>query len=1188
MNKTYALVWNSAQRCWTAVGETARRRGKASGGKHAAVAAVSLLGFAALPAFALPSGESITSGKADIVRSDDGRTMNINQHTDKLITNWQDFGVAGGERLSFNQPTSQSLALNRVIGATGSRIDGQISANGRVFLVNPNGVMFGSGAQVNVGGLVASTQNLSDADFLAGNYRFSGTSTQSVVNDGTITAADGGSVALLGARVANNGTIQAKLGSVALGAGTAFTVNFDGNGLLNLQVDSGAVDAQVSNGGLLKADGGAVLMTARAAGNLLDAVVNNTGTIEARGLNAHGGKITLDGGTVKVAGKLDASASETGAPAGSVTTRGEHVYVANNTQVDTRAGNAAGTWTIEAANANIGEADKTPKSRGFNNNSGLSGNNAKGDGNGDVNIGFGKEGAGTNGGKPLGNNIGGYRTADESAINADTLSRNLDTTNIALTNTKGDLTVGGPVAWTSDNALTLTAKNGNVNLNKAVSASGEHASLLLNAANRIRVNDAVKLTGGNAHLELNSKNGHTFANDNAIVTLSGDNASFSANGEDYKVLHTLADLRNVDADLDGRYVLGNGIDGKHTSFTSIGGEYGSFYGTFNGLGNTISRLNVTNPGSGMVGLFAMNFGRLANLSLKDIRTTALTYRYGLPVSIGTLAGWNFGEISNVKASDVTVSANGRATIGGLVGENFSGTIDRSSVSGQVDGDRETLAIGGLVGENHAMTWSPAAKISNSHANVTVRTPRGNSVGGLVGVNSGVIEHSSSAGRVLANGNDISVGGLVGVNRKGGVITGSSSSAFVAAGHGNNAGGLVGLNDGDIDVSRADGDVVAGNAGSTGGLVGQNRGRITTSQANGNVKTGASSRAGGLVGLNEGVIARATAAGSVVTGTNSSAGGLVGRNARTGDIQASTASGNVQVNGRGALGGLVGVNEGAIDASTAEGIVTAVNGGNAGGLVGENAGKIAKSTASGKVVGSNGSTVGGLVGGNTGSIASSSASGNVQAGFDSVAGGLVGFNRGSVERSSASGNVTAGARSTAGGLIGHNAGTVLASSAAGNVAAGGQSDVGGLIGRSEGGRVTQSSASGDVEAGDSSMAGGLIGRAGGIVEASSASGSVHAGAYSQVGGLVGINVGSIAKSSSNGTVSGGRYSNLGGLVGINLGSVERSTTNSRLSLTNADTQNYGALAGINFGVLSGNLASDKSVVLVGSNRGLLKD
>ncbi|RQT22287.1 filamentous hemagglutinin, partial [Burkholderia contaminans] len=103
-------------------------------------------------------------------------------------------------------------------------------------------------------------------------------STASIVNDGRITAADGGSVALLGARVSNNGVIQAKMGRVALGAGNTFKVNFDGNDLLSLQVEGGAVDAQATNGGLLKADGGEVLMTARAADNLLNAVVNNTGT----------------------------------------------------------------------------------------------------------------------------------------------------------------------------------------------------------------------------------------------------------------------------------------------------------------------------------------------------------------------------------------------------------------------------------------------------------------------------------------------------------------------------------------------------------------------------------------------------------------------------------------------------------------------------------------------------------------------------------------------------------------------------------------------------------------------------------------------------------------------------------------------------------------------------------------------
>ncbi|WP_412527124.1 GLUG motif-containing protein [Burkholderia lata] len=1161
MNKTYALVWNGTQRCWTAVGETARRRGK-SGGKRAAVAAVSLLGFAALPAFALPSGEAITSGKADIVRSDDGRTMNINQHTDKLITNWQDFGVANGERLSFNQPNSQSLALNRVIGNNGSRIDGQISANGRVFLVNPNGVLFGAGAQVNVGGLVASTRNLSDADFLAGNYRFSGNSTASIVNDGHITAADGGSVALLGARVSNNGVIQAKMGRIALGAGNSFKVNFDGNDLLSLQVEDGAVDAQANNGGLLKADGGEVLMTARAAGNLLDAVVNNTGTIEARGLDTRGGKITLDGGTVKVAGKLDASAAEAGAPAGSVITRGERVNVEGNATVDTRAGNGAGTWTIEAANAGVG--------------------------------------------------------GDGGSIGADTLSRNLGTTHIALTNTRNDLTVDSPVTWTSDNALTLTSNSGSVNLNKALSASGNGARLFVNAANRINVSDAVELTGRNAHLELNSKNGHKLANDKAVVTLSGANASYRSNGEDYTVLHTLADLRNVDTNLNGRYVLGNAIDGNNASFRSIGSD-SSFNGVFDGLGNTLSRLNITNPYSGMVGLFAVNTGRIANLALQDITATALTPRYGMPVSIGALAGWNFGEISNVTAQNVTVAAKGAAYIGGLVGSNYSsGTIDRANVSGKVEGDLDTIAIGGLAGENTSAIspQSHAATISNSHANVRVTAARSNGIGGLVGINNGVIKNASSAGNVIANGNSGNAGGLVGVNRKGGVITGSSSSAIVTAGHTTNAGGLVGLNDGDIDSSRTDGDVVAGNAGAAGGLVGQNRGRIADSHANGNVKTGASSHAGGLVGSNEGAVAQASATGRVLVGTDSAAGGLVGTN--KGRVDRSNASGNITTGVRSHVGGLVGVNQkggaiagssssaivtadhnsnagglvglndGDIDSSRADGDVVAGNAGSAGGLVGQNRGRITDSHANGNVKTGASSQAGGLVGSNEGAIAQASATGRVLAGTDSAAGGLVGTNKGSVDRSNASGNVTAGVRSHVGGLIGRNAGTVLASSAVGNVKAGAESDAGGLIGRSDTGRVTESLASGDVEAGDNSTAGGLIGRLGGTVDTSRATGSVRAGAQSLIGGIAGLNAGMITGSSSSGSVSGGRYSNLGGLAGVNLGQIERSSTDTRIAFTSGYEQTYGALAGVNLRTLRGNLASDRSIALVGNNAGILKD
>ena len=244
MNKSYTLVWNQATGCWNVASEGTRRRSKSGRGKALVVAGASLLGlFCQAPAFALPSGATVVSGDAGFQTSTDGRHMVIDQQSHKLITNWNEFSVRADERVSFHQPGQDAVALNRVIGRNGSDIQGRIDANGKVFLVNPNGVVFGKSAQVNVGGLVASTLDLADRDFLAGNYQFSGDSGATVSNAGSLQASEGGSIALLGARVSNDGVIQAQLGDVALGAGQGINLNFDGHGLLNLQVDKGSVDA---------------------------------------------------------------------------------------------------------------------------------------------------------------------------------------------------------------------------------------------------------------------------------------------------------------------------------------------------------------------------------------------------------------------------------------------------------------------------------------------------------------------------------------------------------------------------------------------------------------------------------------------------------------------------------------------------------------------------------------------------------------------------------------------------------------------------------------------------------------------------------------------------------------------------------------------------------------------------------
>ncbi|WP_193098177.1 GLUG motif-containing protein [Burkholderia sp. Z1] len=1073
MNKAYSLVWNEAQGGWCAVSETARRRGKAGSGKRLLAAGVSLLGLAATSAYALPTGGAVASGQADIATSTDGKTMSINQHTNKLITNWQDFSVAGGERVSFQQPTSQSIALNRVIGTNGSQIHGQIDANGNVFVVNPNGVVFGAGAQVNVGALVASTKDVSDKDFLAGNYRFAGASGQSVENAGKITAAEGGSVALLGARVSNSGVIRAQAGSVALGAGSAFTVNFDGNGLLNLQVEGGAIDAQARNGGLLKADGGEVLMTARAANGLLNAVVNNSGTIEAQGLSARNGKIVLDGGLVQVAGKLNAAG-------GNVTTRGERVQVSRDAQVDTRsASGRTGTWTIESANANVDGAD--------------------------------------------------------AAIGAATLSRTLGTTNVALTNTSGDLTVDGAVNWTSDHGLTLTSNKGDVALKRSLSASGAKAGVSANAAGEIRVDDKLALTGEQARLELNSMKGRRFTQDNASVTLSGRDASFSSNGEAYQVIHDVAGLRNVDRNLTGRYVLGNAIDGKGGAFQSIGAN-GSFDGVFDGLGNTISRLYVTGS-TPSVGLFAENRGRIANLALDSFAVSGASN--ARDSMVGSLAGYNRGTVSNVRATGMSVSSSsadrGRHDVGGLVGVNDGGVIDGARFQGRITGYSRAMSVGGITGQNVS-----GARIANSRVDAEIASKGSSSVGmyivgGLVGTNwNSTVTDSSSSGK-LSVGDNTFAGGLVGFT-VGGAIARSNASMAVSAGKEGYIGGAVGWNvSAALSNVSASGSVSATSGAMVGGLVGNNGGTIRDASASGNVSAASGAKVGGLVGGNDGTIRDATASGSVFAKAGSTIGGFVGSN-DGGEISRSHAFGNVSGSGAAAVGGFAGANVGGVLADvSATGRVTDAAHGVVGGLVGKNAGEIRKGVAEGDVNAGNDSIVGGLVAVNDGKIDDSRSSGAVRGGLENRIGGLVGENRGTIASSSSTSNVSAERDSYVGGVVGYNKGRdaiVSDSQAFGSVAAVGARFIGGFAGWNEA-LITDSESSGTVSS-MASLGGGFVGGNGGTIRSSRTSSKVEYAAQARpvfLGGFAAVNAGIIESSHTTGAASTEPF------TGLNIGMID---------------------------------------------------
>ena len=258
---------------------------------------------------AQPTDGQISSGNASI--NNTGSTTNITQTSQNATINWQSFSIGSGETVNFMQPSSSSMVLNRVLGQDPSTILGNLNANGQVFIINPNGTLFGSTAQVNVGGLTVSSLNISDDDFNSGNYQFTNDGTAGdITNLGNLSAAEGGYIALIAPKVINEGNITANSGSVLMAAGDQVTLNLNNGSLLGYTVDQGSLDALADNKQLIQADGGQIVLTAQAADTLSSSVVNNTGIIQARTVQNVGGVIKLMGdmdvGTVNVGGILDA------------------------------------------------------------------------------------------------------------------------------------------------------------------------------------------------------------------------------------------------------------------------------------------------------------------------------------------------------------------------------------------------------------------------------------------------------------------------------------------------------------------------------------------------------------------------------------------------------------------------------------------------------------------------------------------------------------------------------------------------------------------------------------------------------------------------------------------------------------------------------------------------------------------
>ena len=623
-----------------------------------------LLSSTSLASQELPQNGQILSGTGSIVQ--DGADMSITQNSANLDINWNSFSIGAENTVTFKQPSATSTALNRVTGTQTSAIHGKMTANGRVFLLNPNGVMFGAGAQVNVGSLVASTLGLSktETNNSGSQHQFEGDSAAAITNAGQIATNDGGTIALIAAKVTNTGSLTAPGGTVALGAGRR--VRLDLGGTVALEVDEAAVDALITQGGAIRADGGLIYLGAKAAGDLAQTVINHSGTSQAQTLaTGKDGRIFLVGDMrndqIDVSGTLDASAPN-GGDGGFVETSAAQLMLRDGLRVTTKAHlGKTGTWLIDPTDIEIiaGDNDDTAN---------WSANQIKA---GTINAALAK------------NNIVITTAAADPASGAET----------------GNITVNAGLTW-RDTTLTLKAHD-NIIINATIDATGGTGTG----------------TGGLVlHYGQNGSDTSIYRV-NAPIDLASTGSFKTQNGTEAEITHTIitalgnagsktgTDLQGMNGALGGNYVLGADIDASATpgwndgkGFDPIGDYILEFTGTFDGLGHVIKNLTINEPLDENYPEPAGLFGAAVGATIQNVGLTNVNISGGISndestdVATGGLAGYIFNTY--IKSSFVTGKVSGENFVGGLVGLAETSVIKNSYSKADVSGD---LFVGGLIG-----------------------------------------------------------------------------------------------------------------------------------------------------------------------------------------------------------------------------------------------------------------------------------------------------------------------------------------------------------------------------------------------------------------------------------------------------------------------------------------------------------
>jgi filamentous hemagglutinin family protein len=1125
----------------------------------AGLACVAVL--ASAPGHANPLGASVPAGGGSgTIQGQGTNSVTINQSSQNLIINWNTFDIGKGETTTFNQTMgSSSVALNRVIGGHGpSSLDGTLTANGHVFIVNGDGILFGPNSSINAAGFLATTHNISDADFLAGKYNFNipGNPNASIVNLGSITAASGGFAALVAPGVRNAGTITATLGTVSLAAGNAFTLDFYGDRLITLavtdQIASVARDVQtgetlkslVSNTGKLSANGGRVELTAAAARAVVDSVINNKGVIEANSVGTRNGMIVLRAATgaskpagaptqtIALSGKISAAGKDKGTKGGTVVVTGENI-VLSGASIDA-SGDAGGGKVLiggdtggghpspAAANLELAKLESfvIPTATTVSvDGASVINTSATGQGGGGKVVLWSDQQT-TFAGTILAR--GGASGGDGGFVETSGHQNLLYTGAVELSAPKGQ--VGTALLDPSAGVIDATCSS----LSSCITTSAIQAGLgsanfiVTTDSGNITVDSNVNLTWGANTLTLSAFNNIVFQT-GALMTNTGAGS----------LVLRADNTGTATGTSNGKVIFGSGTQ---INFSGSTGTVSIYYDpTCDCTGTKYQNPRDAYFAQHVTGNFTayMLVNNAGDLQLMgaNLRSGPIVGNFALGKSFSAAPGDGFTGFTNI-------------------GTTFAGLFDGN---------------GGL-GTNYT--------ISNLNLTAPFNDGQGNSFGLFPFINStGIVRNLNLANVTIAGGDNLYFLGAVAGDNSGTisnvhVLSGNlNGSTFTGIG----AGGLVGQNEGTGVVSGSSANVMvtvgdapdASNLNFAAGLVASNLGSITNSSATGNVSGGAFSYVGGLVGQNglfcdcngptgPGTIALSFATGNVSVGNNGVAGGLLATNnggsPTSSSVTQSYATGNVNGAGNVQLGGFVGANDSGatIANSYATGNVTGTN--------------LVSGSGSGNVA-----TAAGFAGKNGGTITNSFATGNVSATGatfgDFVAGGFVGVNnRGGLIQGTpaqsqfayATGSVTGSANSVAGGFAGQNGGMIKFAYASGAVHVGSSSYAGGFVAGNSG-SIFQAFATGAVTDDGNTVLGGFGAFNIGALEQVFATGAVTGGTNTVVGGLVAVNaalapstkfgspgpVGSIKDSYATGKASGGSGSVVAGLVAVNDGVVKTS-------------------------------------------------